>query len=580
LFRKKPSADLEKGLAGISLELERRKPKAARVIGPQERGDAVENRPYTVQLGSMNVKPDDLQVAVIDAAGTPLKATVTPHPNGVVDITWTPTKPGPVVLDVKLDGAPIKSAPVTVHVLPGSAVTPQLNNQLNNVAKIQQDLRAKPLPVAASASDLDKIFSPKDHELEETFLQLEGQKLKAARVIGAPERADAVVNALYTIQLGTMNVIPKDLQIVVCDPSGQHVDHKVTPNPNGVFDLTYTPRVPGQHLITITLRGKPIKNSPVKVHVLAADKVTPVLKKELDNVAKVQQQIRTNPNIPIATTETDFDKVFDVQDEETTLGLNRLEGQKLKAARVIGAQERADAVVGSPYTLQCGTMNVIPSDLAVVFKSPDGQALQVELVSHPNGVIDLIATPVKPGQHKFDIQLRGKPIKGSPVTVHALVASQVTPDMKCEFDGIAKLQNDLKNAPLPSAGTEGDLEGIFAPQDSELTSKLNQLEGKKLKAVRVIGASERGDAVATRPYTIQLGSMNALPSDITIVVKGPQGDIIPHTLVPNPNGVFDLTITPPTPGQYVFDVKLKLNGRPAKGAPVKVHAVPSFSTYT
>lgn len=86
--------------------------------------------------------------------------------------------------------------------------------------------------------------------------------------------------------------------------------------------------------------------------------------------------------------------------------------------------------------------------------------------------------------------------------------SEVTPEIQKQLDDVQHLQEDLRLKPRGPVASELDLDKQFAPNDAAMTSSVNAIDAHKLKAARVIGPSERGDAVAGRAYTLQLGTMN------------------------------------------------------------------------
>ncbi|XP_072849412.1 tripartite motif-containing protein 3 isoform X2 [Pogona vitticeps] len=65
------------------------------------------------------------------------------------------------------------------------------------------------------------------------------------------------------------------LQAEVATPDGSALDHEVVDNKNGTYELLYTPRHEGDHLLSIHLYGQPIRGSPFRVKVVKASDVPP-----------------------------------------------------------------------------------------------------------------------------------------------------------------------------------------------------------------------------------------------------------------------------------------------------------------
>ncbi|KAH0625310.1 hypothetical protein JD844_033819 [Phrynosoma platyrhinos] len=65
------------------------------------------------------------------------------------------------------------------------------------------------------------------------------------------------------------------LQAEVVAPDGSAMDHEVLDNKNGTYELLYTPRHEGDHLLSIRLYGQPIRGSPFRVKAVKASDVPP-----------------------------------------------------------------------------------------------------------------------------------------------------------------------------------------------------------------------------------------------------------------------------------------------------------------
>lgn len=385
------------------------------------------------------------------------------------------------------------------------------------------------------------------------------QKIRASKtlfLIGPQERADAVQGWPFVLQLAALNVYPPDLQVSILDHSSEKRLQAMITNQNGVINIGCTPPNPGQLIFHLKIKNcAPIPL--IKVLVLPADHVTPLLAQHLKNIAQFQKNLSSVLLLPLPRTETDLGLAFATKNVGLAEEIQLLEEKKIKAALVIGPSERGDALVGSPFILQVCTLNMLSSDPHILVSDPAGQRLQYQLESSGNRVFDLSFTPTAPGPHSIVFLLRGKPITGSPVTVHALRSTQVTPQMKEKLAHLAHFQNHVKKSPPFFASSESELEAFFGTKSKQATEILDNLEETKLKKIHVIGGSERCDAVVGHSYSILIASFNVLQADLVIVVKSPKQDLLDFQTTLSRSGLLTLTVTPPIPGRYTIEIGLR-----------------------
>lgn len=65
------------------------------------------------------------------------------------------------------------------------------------------------------------------------------------------------------------------LQAEVVAPDNCALEHEVQDNKNGTYELLYTPRQEGDHILSICLYGQPIRGSPFRVKAVKASDVPP-----------------------------------------------------------------------------------------------------------------------------------------------------------------------------------------------------------------------------------------------------------------------------------------------------------------
>lgn len=80
--------------------------------------------------------------------------------------------------------------------------------------------------------------------------------------------------AEFTIQANDINGNPikeggDEIGVNLKGPNGEDVPAQLTDNGNGTYEVVYVPLGPGEHKVTPTVKGKPIKGAPIRVNVIA-----------------------------------------------------------------------------------------------------------------------------------------------------------------------------------------------------------------------------------------------------------------------------------------------------------------------
>jgi filamin len=314
--------------------------------------------------------------------------------DGTFDVTYTPTAPGRYVVSIQLKGQPISNGPFTVNVNKTgcSASGPGLD-QGEQFIPSSFDVSAKPLfdaGIPVHPHDIDvaingpkgpvhpNIKDNKDGTFTVSFTPQDiGRYPIAVSVLGQPitnvsvpvakttvnaygpglEKATQFVPAEFVVDAKVLELAGEPLlvdEIVteITGPSGP-VKATIKKNPDGLFNVTYTPNDVGRHTINVAVKGVPIANKSV-----------PVGKAGISAAGD---------------------------------GLDRAE-QYIPSSFDIDAKELKDSGVAPDAR-----------DFDVQLVGPAGE-VPVKVVDNGDGTYTCTYTPQEPGRHKLDVNLKGKPV--------------------------------------------------------------------------------------------------------------------------------------------------------------------------
>jgi len=371
--------------------------------------------------------------------------------------------------------------------------------------------------------------------------------------------------------------------VAIKSPDGSFVPSRTVDNSNGTYQVFYTPRIEGVHVVDITFNGTHIKNSPISVTIKAA-KPDPTKCKaygpgleggEAHEPARFTIEARNCLGDPITSGGHPF--LVTVKDPNgqnipSKLVDNRngtysaeylpqevgdyIVGITLQGANVAQAPYRVNIAenskMASPYKsymdgpgLKSGNKNTEPQTFTIhsvfpngqpkttggdLFDSfitdPRGQKLQPNLVDNNNGTYTVTYNPTDPGKYHIEAVLRNpsipskyQQIKNSPQDVH-LGAGTVA-------------ANSIAYGP----GLEP---GVLDTEPAHFTIEARDKNGQR--------RNEGGD-----PFVVE--------------VLGPTGPV-PVEVVDNGDGTYAVTYHPEDAGRH--DIAVTLEGKPIKGSTFRV----------
>lgn len=370
---------------------------------------------------------------------------------------------------------------------------------------------------------------------------------------------NATVGKPTVIPMTVVNLKPEDIKCTVNDQAtGTQIPVKIEDKGNNKFELTFVPEVEGPHKINIIADNEQVPTLPKIFKV--APKPTATLVGDPNKIAKatrpfdfkldtinlkpedVQVQLFDELGLPMklpVSIKENPDKTFTVgftpQVPGKILAKVIADGEPIKGgpvnitvqpapyAKLVGPPNRM-ATASKPFSIEIETVNVPLDELKYVVKDEAGQPIPVTVSEKPgqdnnpfSKIYSIDFVPPKQGQLTGTVVFEGKPVDGTPVII--TVAHKPT----------AKFQGGVPTKP----------------------------------------------AIATKPYTIKLDTVNMRPEDIKPEITDELGMVLPVTVTQSPDGSMDLTFVPQTPGK--LNCKIAADGVPIEGTPFQLDVLPKPS---
>jgi filamin len=569
----------------------------------------------------------------------PIKCTSTPE--NTLGLEFTPEQPGKHIIDVKKNGKPVKGSPFEVLVEKEETMPPKVGDICNIdqvvpdviLPKDLKDLEAN-LTRPTGKKESIKCSATPDGTLGLEFTPTEpGKHLvdvtkKGKPVEGSPfvvlvedEEPNAPkMGSPCDLDYDVPNVVlPKDLKdltAMLTRPSGKEEPITCTSTPDDHLGLEFTPESPGEHIINVKKKGKPVEGSPFKVMVAEEEPTMPVVGDvcDLDYAVpdvtlpkdlKELEAILTRPSgkkEPINCTST--------PDEHLGLEFTPQESGE----HVIDVKKKGKPVTGSPSRVmveeeqdspkvgdKCDLGYDIPGvtsvddlkDLKATVKRPSGKKEPIPCTMKPDKTLGLEFTPEEPGRHIIDITKKGRPVKGSPFEViveETLPPAKPTVGSKCEVDydiPDVTLPRDLKDLQAKVTRPTGKQEAIECTITPENTLGLEFTPEESGK--HIVDVTKRGKPVKGSPFEITVEEEEPTGSKPTVGHKCDVGFDIPEITLPrdlkllkatlirpdcteeeikctcSPDKTLGLEFTPKQPGEH--KIVVKKHGKPVKGSP-------------
>jgi len=397
-------------------------------------------------------------------------------PSGALAIGFTPTEPGPHLLDVSKKGRPVKGSPFEIMVSeagPGQGARPTVGS------KCGVDF------------DIPDVTLPDDL---------------------------------------------KHLTAKVTRPSGIQEPIECKCSPDNTLGLEFVPKEAGKHLIDVAKHGKPVRGSPFVVDVeeeVQASKLPTVgsecdVNLDLPDInPKDFKNLKGSLKRPGKSSEEPLELSLN---PDNSIGVHFVPQEAGK--HEIAIKKLGKHVTGSPFEVQVGeaptaakkplvgspcdlTLDMIltPEELKSLKGSlvrPDGTEEPITLTIDAQGHLIIKFTPKQEGLHIINIKRHGKHVPGSPIEV--MVSSgdkKPSCDVGFEIPGI-KLPEDLKylkGSVVSPSGKEEPVELLAGPNNKTILVSFMPTEvGKHL-----IHIKKNGKPMGDSPYEVIVKAEDLAP---------------------------------------------------------------------
>ncbi|XP_072764908.1 filamin-C isoform X4 [Anoplolepis gracilipes] len=410
----------------------------------------------------------------------------------------------------------------------------------------------------------------------------------------------------------------EDLEVNVEGPNGQAVPAQVTDNKDTTCSVAFTPRVVGEHRISVNYRNIPVAGSPFscKVYDVTAIKVKDAKRGviglpvtflvETSQAGPGNLEVTVNggrvptsaqaqgpqtyaisftPREPIVhTVDLRFNgedvpgSPFSCQVSDTAKVLITEGLEKVSVNRVATFTIEADASLGTPI---------------VEVLSPTRESLPVHIKQNSHGVYTAGFTPKDVGDHSVEVKLSGSHVEGSPFLVKAYNADKVkVTDInsgvvgKPVFFSINASQAGAGNLEIIVAvngknvpnyvQSEGNAKFRvnFKPQEAAVHSLSVRFNGEPVPgspfSCKVVGAGQ----AAISGHNLKMGAVKRLMSftvdpqtpstNCDVIVTPPSGIALPITIEPI-DGKYNVSFVPTEVGRH--NISVLIDDESIKGSP-------------
>jgi len=442
--------------------------------------------------------------------------------------SFVPKETGPHQINVKKNNRPLSDCPYTVRVLSDEPVHevgrplgygldfPKgcTKNDLKHLeAKLKRPSGDEPEPVKLLVNSDDTLavhFTPREIGVHYIYITKAGRPVE-----GSPFAVDVVSRDRYeevhpvgrTCDIG-LDIpgikLPEDFKRLDASLRRPNSDKqeplKLELNPDNTLGVSFVPREPGGHEITVKKEGKQVYGSPFLVMVEAAEAVNAVGRPcdcildiaglTADDITRLTAGLRR----PGSTQEEKLKPKINSDQSISVSFVPREPGE-----HTINVKKHNQHVSGSPFTV------MVTDSLSQSIGRPCGLGLEISGIKLPEDYDDLSATLTRPssetkeplkltlnsdntlgvsfvpqesGEHFIEVKKKGREVNGSPFSV--MVSGPGPADaskVKCNGSG---LEYGFSNQPAnftvntKEAGYGGLGLSIEGPSKAEITCKDNE----------------------------------------------------------------------------------------------------------
>ena len=396
------------------------------------------------------------------------------------------------------------------------------------------------------------------------------------RIVGLDEKSPLYVNKPINFKVYTDGAGPGDLAVTADAPlvdEAPAIEVKQLPV-ESAYDISYTPRAPGEHKLNVTWAGEAIPNTPIQVnvadpptygfgqpvgmdinadcklgdleaHAVHVDSNTPY-KVKISKVTKGKYKLSLEPKDP------GYYHIHVLMKQNKIKGSPFVikYGQPAQPEKCSIRDQPDFVYINRPITFTVDTNGAGSGELGIKASVPPTEEgvsnPELKVKNNKNGTFGIEYTPNTTGKHSFDVLWSGQSIPDSPVQVDVRDEGMNLTDL---LDGYISAPRGLPveekiEEAIPAYEVESGNPAMFPvePEAPVLVERrknpITIVIGKALKLkVRPKDEKQRNGTLAARAYGEVTG-----PS----TVKTSQ----------NAEGVFEVYFNPPEPDYYVVEVKL------------------------
>ncbi|KAK7485457.1 hypothetical protein BaRGS_00023267, partial [Batillaria attramentaria] len=583
------------------------------------------DRPTTFTIHTKGAGSGNVTVDIAGPRGKKVPVKLREINKETVEVEYTPVEAGDHKINVRFFGQLVKGSPYVSKAyntgklivsdmpqwtLPGNPVSFHIDASKAGSGNIE--IRVNGGRVACSVENRGNhcflaSFVPEGnqtHTVDMTFndQEVEGSPWKVhiidpqvIRILGGgKDMVQTHRPATFTISCGSAPT--EHIAIDIKDPDDNNVPYELTSDSAGDLQVTYTPRVVGDHTINVQYSGQAVAGSPftAKAYNAGAIIVTPLadgfvgqpLSFDIDvrEAGEGQLQIMVNNGnianevdpketgvyaiqfVPLEPGQQKVDILFN--DEPLPLSPLTCNCQALEAS-VIGLSEMVAVDRATAFTVQSQAMSSVGSEVIVL--CPNGQKVAPKLTGHGSPNLTVEYVPREVGTYVVSVNLAGTPIKGSPFRVKTFDPSKVK---------VSRIPEGIVGVPSKftvdaSAAGEGTMEIAVSANGRNIPNQAHSIGSGSPFKVEFLDASQMsasGDGLGLIPCHRHTDFLVHTPAanlkDLTVDITGPDGRNVPARMRDMGNGSYKVDWTPSAVGNH--RVQIEYAGVPIGGSPYSV----------
>lgn len=539
-----------------ALKLGQSPPKSARLVGKNNRCDAVTGSSFTFQIATVNCQSGDLGVSVLNPEGHVIPSEgiqVTRNKNGVFDVTFEVSASGYYVVNLHVDDLPVDSFPLLVDTLDELQVHPRLQAELKNLRSLQERIRTEEVHPLAFHLFVDS----KTREINGALEKIQQVKVSAAGLLGVGNHhCDGYIGQKFALYLPTVNSHLGDFEVRVSNLLGQKLveSPEFTKFPNGIIEVSFTISELCVHVINFSYKGTPW--TPIFLHVFSTALLVETELEDLFNNQSEFQKTLKSVHVPVFNDEPSFWEFLKAKSVGSLEISSKIAEYRPKFTKLVGPSVRYDVVEHQKFTLQFATINATASDFKDVRVTHKSRKIEgVILKNQINGSFEMVIPIAERGRYKVEASFNGEKIPGTPVVLHAISKERVEGN-ESHYEAIHSFEDANRKSVLP-CGVE-ELEHWAAGRVKELAQHLVAVKHKQVEQFGVQDKKRPRVGANHVIETVALKDLELSEVSFSLALEETQEDL-DRALVVSRTGDdrYTISFVPSKPGNHVLKMHVR-----------------------